>query len=161
VDGYAGRAAEEVRAELASRGLLPRLAYDGAGYPVGTVSGVDPGGDVDVGSEVVVHVVPPPESPSEPVVGPGSAAPDTTAPDTTAPDTTAPDTTAPDTAAPAAGSTPADAPAPQEKGNGTATEPGPEKVADKDADKDADKGPDKAERAGAKQGGGGRGRSDG
>ena len=61
LDGLEGLPGEEVRSALLEQGLLPRLAYDGTGTTVGTVSRVDPGGDVAVGSEVVVHVVPTPE----------------------------------------------------------------------------------------------------
>jgi len=58
---YVGLPAVEVRAALASLGLVPRLAYDGDGTPVGTVSSVDPVGALPVSSEVVVHVVPEPK----------------------------------------------------------------------------------------------------
>jgi len=61
VDGYTGQASEQVRAALAEQGLIPRLVLDGTGAAAGTVSRVDPGGDVAAGTEVVVHVVPAPE----------------------------------------------------------------------------------------------------
>jgi serine/threonine-protein kinase len=160
LDGYAGRAGEEVRAELAGLGLLPRLAYDGVGYPVGTVSAVDPGGDVEVGSEVVVHVVPPPEATPGPVVEPGTATSDSAAPDAGQPAPAAPAAPAveappPAGPAPADGSTDADAPAaPAGKGNGNG------KAAEPGADKGTDKAADKAGKAGEQQGGG-KGRSDG
>jgi serine/threonine-protein kinase len=57
---YLGRPAAEVQAALATLGLVPRLAYDGRGTPVGTVSAVDPAGDVAAGSAVLLHVVPAP-----------------------------------------------------------------------------------------------------
>ena len=75
---YLGRPAAEVRSALAGLGLVPRLAYDGRGRPVGTVSAVEPAGDLAVGSVVLVRVVPapppapvavpPPPSPSAPAV---------------------------------------------------------------------------------------------
>ena len=73
-----GRPAAEARAALADLGLVPRLAYDGRGRPVGTVSGVEPAGAVEVGSTVLLHVVPAP-APAAPVrVAPAPApAPET------------------------------------------------------------------------------------
>jgi serine/threonine-protein kinase len=67
---YTGLPAVDVRAALAELGLVPRLAYDGSGAAVGTVSGVDPVGRLPVGSEVVLHVVPEPAP-----VAPAPAAP--------------------------------------------------------------------------------------
>ncbi|CAN5297816.1 hypothetical protein BH24ACT10_BH24ACT10_06500 [soil metagenome] len=55
---HTGLPAVDVRAALAGPGLVPRLAYDGSGTPVGTVSVVDPVGRLPVGSEVVLHVGP-------------------------------------------------------------------------------------------------------
>ncbi len=55
-----GRPAADARSTLATRGLLPRLVYDGKGTAVGTVSAVEPVGDVAVGTAVVLHVVPAP-----------------------------------------------------------------------------------------------------
>ncbi len=60
---YAGLPAVEVQAALTGLGLVPRLAYDGSGTPVGTVSGVEPVGALPLGSEVVLHVVPEPPAP--------------------------------------------------------------------------------------------------
>jgi tRNA A-37 threonylcarbamoyl transferase component Bud32 len=57
---YVGRPAVEVRDELAELGLVPRLAYDGSGTPVGTVSSVEPPGPVAPGTAVLLHVVPEP-----------------------------------------------------------------------------------------------------
>ena len=57
---YVGRPAAEARAVLADRGLLPRLAYDGSGTPVGTVSSVEPTGPLALGTAVLLHVVPQP-----------------------------------------------------------------------------------------------------
>ena len=81
---YLGKPAAEVRAALAGLGLVPRLAYDGSGRPVGTVSGVEPAGQLAVGSGVVVHVVPapppapvrvaPPAAPAAPVAEQPAAA---------------------------------------------------------------------------------------
>ncbi|MCW2679186.1 MAG: Serine/threonine protein kinase [Frankiales bacterium] len=62
--GYLGKPAAQVRAALVRLGLVPRLAYDGRERPVGTVSGVEPAGQLAAGSGVVVHVVPaPPAAP--------------------------------------------------------------------------------------------------
>ncbi|MEX2289201.1 MAG: protein kinase [Mycobacteriales bacterium] len=58
--GYLGRPAAEVQAALSDLGLLPRLVDDGSGRPVGTVSSVEPAGQVVVGTTVTVHVVPVP-----------------------------------------------------------------------------------------------------
>jgi serine/threonine protein kinase len=55
---WIGRPAAEAREGLAELGLVPRLAYDGRGLAVGTVSGVEPAGAVQVGSTVLLHVVP-------------------------------------------------------------------------------------------------------
>jgi tRNA A-37 threonylcarbamoyl transferase component Bud32 len=71
---FAGRPAAEVRAALAGLGLVPRLAYDGRSRPVGTVSGVDPAGQLAVGTGVVVHVVPQP-APAPVQVAPAAPAP--------------------------------------------------------------------------------------
>lgn len=57
---YIGRPAVEARAVLADRGLVPRLAYDGSGTPVGTVSSVEPSGPLALGTAVLLHVVPQP-----------------------------------------------------------------------------------------------------
>ncbi len=57
---YVGKPAAEVRAALLRLGLVPRLTSDGRGGPVGTVSGVEPAGQLVVGAGVVVHVVPSP-----------------------------------------------------------------------------------------------------
>lgn len=62
---WLGQPAETVRAALAAQGLVPELIEDGAGQPVGTVSAVDPVGNLAVGATVVLHVVPAP--PPEPV----------------------------------------------------------------------------------------------
>ena len=62
---WLGQPAETVRGALAAQGLVPELIEDGVGQPVGTVSAVDPVGDLAVGSTVVLHVVPAP--PPEPV----------------------------------------------------------------------------------------------
>ncbi len=67
---YLGKPAAGVRAALAGLGLVPRLAYDGSGRPVGTVSGVQPAGQLVVGSPVVVHVVPAPPAPVARAVAP-------------------------------------------------------------------------------------------
>ncbi|MDQ3502985.1 MAG: protein kinase [Actinomycetota bacterium] len=62
---WLGQPAAVARDGLAAQGLVPRLIEDGAGRPVGTVSGVDPVGDLAAGTTVVLHVVPAP--PPEPV----------------------------------------------------------------------------------------------
>jgi len=72
---YLGTPAAEVRAALAGLGLVPRLAYDGSGRSVGTVSGVEPAGQLAVGSGVVVHVVPAPPAAPVQVAPPAPAAP--------------------------------------------------------------------------------------
>ena len=70
-----GTPAAEARALLAGMGLVPRLAYDGTGRPVGTVSAVEPAGDVAVGSVVLLRVVPvPPPAAPPPAPPPASAA---------------------------------------------------------------------------------------
>jgi 2-oxoglutarate dehydrogenase E2 component (dihydrolipoamide succinyltransferase) len=76
---YVGRPVAEVRAALAALGLVPRLAYDGSGRPVGTVSSVEPAGSLVVGSPVLVHVVPQPAS-AAPVPAPVAPAPAAPAP---------------------------------------------------------------------------------
>ena len=45
---------------LRDRGLLPRAVADGTGAAVGTVTSVEPVGDVAVGTTVTLHVVPAP-----------------------------------------------------------------------------------------------------
>jgi tRNA A-37 threonylcarbamoyl transferase component Bud32 len=75
-DRFRGKRAAQVRATLARLGLVPRLAYDGSGTPVGTVSAVQPSGRVTPGGEVLVHVVPvPPPAvappPPQPAPDPG------------------------------------------------------------------------------------------
>ena len=73
---YVGRPAVEARAALADRGLVPRLAYDGSGTPVGTVSDVEPSGPVVLGTAVLLHVVPePPAVPAAPDPAPVEVAP--------------------------------------------------------------------------------------
>jgi tRNA A-37 threonylcarbamoyl transferase component Bud32 len=67
---YVGKPVDEVRSALAGRGLVPRLAYDGSGTPVGTVSAVEPVGQLAVGSDVLLHVVPEPPPAPEPAVAP-------------------------------------------------------------------------------------------
>jgi hypothetical protein len=64
---YVGKPAEEVRSELSELGLVPSVAYDGSGLPVGTVSDMEPSGPLDLGSVVLLHVVPasPPPAPVE------------------------------------------------------------------------------------------------
>ncbi len=68
---WIGKPAADVRDSAAAQGLVPRLVEDGAGQPVGTVSAVDPVGDLAVGTTVVLHVVPEaapaPEPEPEPV----------------------------------------------------------------------------------------------
>jgi serine/threonine-protein kinase len=76
---YVGRPAAEVRTALARLGLVPRLAYDGSGRPVGTVSSVEPAGSLAVGSAVLVHVVPKPAA-TAPAPAPTQAAPAQPAP---------------------------------------------------------------------------------
>ena len=61
-----GRPAAEVSDLLAGLGLVPRLAYDGSGQAIGTVSGVEPVGEVAVGSTIVVQVVPTPAASPSP-----------------------------------------------------------------------------------------------
>jgi len=85
---YTGRPAVDVRSALVELRLVPRLAYDGSGTPVGTVSGVDPVGRLPVGSEVVLHVVP-----ELAPVAPAPAAPDPVGPAPAPPVPAAPDST--------------------------------------------------------------------
>lgn len=67
-----GRPAGAAADALTARGLVPSLKYDGADTPVGTVSGVEPVGDVAAGTTVVLHVVP---APAPPAPAPPAAAP--------------------------------------------------------------------------------------
>jgi hypothetical protein len=62
---WLGQPAAVARDGLAAQGLVPRLIEDGAGRSVGTVSGVEPVGDLAAGTTVVLHVVP--AAPPEPV----------------------------------------------------------------------------------------------
>jgi tRNA A-37 threonylcarbamoyl transferase component Bud32 len=70
---YVGSPAQEVQAALIGLGLVPRLAYDGSGSPVGTVSAVEPTGTLAPGQSVLLHVVPTP--PPAPVVQAPAPAP--------------------------------------------------------------------------------------
>ena len=62
-----GLPAAEAEALLRGRGLVPQIVADGAGTAVGTVSSVDPVGELALGAQVVLHVVPPPAGPAEAV----------------------------------------------------------------------------------------------
>jgi hypothetical protein len=70
---YVGKPVEEVRRELSALGLVPSVAYDGSGLPVGTVSDMEPSGPLDLGSVVLLHVVPAPPPPAPVEVAPDPA----------------------------------------------------------------------------------------
>ena len=60
-----GRTADAALADLRAAGVSPRIAYDGSGTAVGTVSGVEPTGEIARGTVVLLHVVPtPPPAPA-------------------------------------------------------------------------------------------------
>jgi eukaryotic-like serine/threonine-protein kinase len=63
---YRGRTYDSVAADLSSLGLRVRRSNTGSGTSPGTVSDVDPSGEVEVGSVVTVIVTPEPAAPSPP-----------------------------------------------------------------------------------------------
>jgi eukaryotic-like serine/threonine-protein kinase len=66
VGDYRGRTYDSVAADLSSLGLRVRRSNTGSGTSPGTVSDVDPSGEVEVGSVVTVIVTPEPAAPSPP-----------------------------------------------------------------------------------------------
>lgn len=86
-----GKPAAPVLAALEQQGLAPRLAYDGSGTPVGTVSAVEPTGELAPGTVVLLHVVPTPAAvPPAPIAASAAPAPVPTAVAPSAPAVPAP-----------------------------------------------------------------------
>lgn len=76
-----GKTEAQARELVTGRGLVPQVASDGSGTPVGTVSSVEPTGELAAGSTVVLHVVPaPPPPPPAPVAKRPAPAPAAVAP---------------------------------------------------------------------------------